>query len=351
MKLVKIGTFAGLSAGICFFLASLLVPSRDTRFTDFGAGSSHALREISTIDLPGPKGKRFDYLIIDYDDGYLLSAHLGAGLLYVIDLKTNKLVKAIPDVPGVEGVEYVPELKKVYTSDWYENKVGVIDLQKMKVIAKIPTNNKPDGSAYAAPLHKLYVSDERGKVEAVIDVRQDKTIRTLHFSSETGMPQYDPVAKLVYVNLQDANTFAVIDPATDTVKAQYPVAGCKGNHGMALDPPHHRAFLSCEDNEIMAVFDLDKHQVIATLPLAGGPDVIKFDPGLHRIYDACYSGAISIFQQDDLDHYRKIEDFPTQHKVHSLAVDEKTHRVYAPEEQENGQPVARMVVYEAVTGK
>ncbi|HKW75604.1 MAG TPA: YncE family protein [Terriglobales bacterium] len=351
MKLVKIGTFAGLSAGICLLIAFSLLPNRNIPFTGLAAESNHALRQISTIDLPGPKGKRFDYLTIDYDDGYLLSAHLAAGLLYVIDLKTDKLIKAIPDVPGVEGVEYVPELKKVYTSDWYENKVGVVDLRQMKVIAKIPTDNKPDGSAYAAPFHKLYVSDERGKAEAIIDVRQDKVIKTLHFSSETGMPQYDPVAKLVYVNLQDANTFAVIDPANDTVKAQYPVAGCKGNHGMALDPQHRRAFLSCEDNEVMAVFDLDKHQVIATLPLAGGPDVIKFDPGLNRIYDACYSGAISIFQQDDPDHYHKIEDFPTQHKVHSLAVDEKTHRVYAPEEQEGGKPVARMIVYEAVTGK
>ncbi len=27
-----------------------------------------------------------------------------------------------------------------------------------------------------------------------------------------------------------------------------------------------------------------------------------------------------------------------------------THRVYTPEQEENGRPVARMVVYEAVTG-
>jgi YVTN family beta-propeller protein len=351
MKLPKIGMFAGLGAGICLLLAFSFLPSRDTRYSGFADEGSHALRQISTIDLPGPKGKRFDYLTIDYDDGYLLSAHLGAGLLYVIDLKTNKLVRAIPDVPGVEGVEYIPELKKVYTSDWYENKIGVVDLRQMKVVAKIPTADKPDGSAYAAPFHKLYLSDERGKAEAIIDVRHDKVLKTLHFSSETGMPQYDPVAKLVYVNLQDSNTFVVIDPANDTVKAQYPVAPCKGNHGMALDPPHRRAFLSCEDNELMAVFDLEKHQVIASLPLAGGPDVIKFDPGLNRIYDACYTGAFSIFQQDDPDHYRKIEDFPAQHKVHSLAIDEKTHRIYAPEEQENGKPVARMVVYEAITGK
>jgi YVTN family beta-propeller protein len=313
------------------------------------APATTTLKQIAAFDLPGPPGKRFDYLTIDYDDAYLLSAHLGAGLLYVIDLKTNKLVQSIPDVPGVEGVEYVPDLKKVYTSDWHENRIGVVDLRQMKVIAKIPTEDKPDGSAYAPPFHKLYVSDERGKAEAVIDVRTDKAVKTLRFDSETGMPQYDAAAKLVYLNLQDQNILAAIDPATDTVVGRYPVAPCKGNHGMALDPDHHRAFLSCEDNNLMTVFDLEKQRVVASLPMAGGPDVIKFDPGLKRIYVACYSGAISIFQQDDPDHYRKLEDFPVQHKVHSLAVDESTHRVYAPEEQENGKPVARMIVYDAVT--
>jgi len=34
--------------------------------------------------------------------------------------------------------------------------------------------------------------------------------------------------------------------------------------------------------------------------------------------------------------------------VHSLAVDAATHRVYAPEQQEDGRPVSRMIVYEAV---
>jgi len=193
-------------------------------------------------------------------------------------------------------------------------------------------------------------SDERGKAEAIVDVQKDEIVGTLHFDSETGMPQYDPVARKVYVNLQDQNIFAIIDPATDKVVGRYSVGHCKGNHGMALDPEHHRAFLACEENNLMAVFDLDKHAAIAFLPVADGPDVIKFDLGLGRIYVACYSGAISVFHQDDPDHYRKLEDFRVQHAVHSLAVDSKTHRVYTPEQEEDGKPVARMVVYEPVTG-
>jgi DNA-binding beta-propeller fold protein YncE len=306
------------------------------------------LKKVTEFDLPGPPGKRFDYLTITPDDHYLLSTHLAAGQMYVIDLRTNKVVTTITDTPGAEGVEYVPELKKAYTSNAGDNTIGVVDLRQMKVIKKIHTEAKPDGSAYAAPFHKLYVSDERGKAEAVVDVRTDEIIKTLRFDSETGMPQYDPVANKVYVNLQDQDIFAIIDPATDEVVGRYPVGRCKGNHGMTLDPEHHRAFLACEGNELMTVFNLDTHQPIAFLQMAGGPDVIKFDPGLKRIYVACSSGAISVFQMDDPDHYRKLEDFPVQKKVHSLAVDTETHRVYAPEQEADGKGVARMVVYEAV---
>lgn len=306
------------------------------------------MKQVATIDLPGPAGKRFDYLTIDNEDHYLLSAHLGAGILYVIDMQTNKLVKAIPDVPGVEGVEYVPELKKAYTSDWKENKIGVVDLRAMKVIKKLPTEDKPDGSAYAAPFHKLYVSDERGKAEAVVDVQTDAIVKTLRFDSETGMPQYDPVAKQILVNLQDKDVLAAINPADDTVAARYPVANCKGNHGMALDAEHRRAFLVCEESNQLAVFDLEQHKTITSIAIPEGGDVVKFDAGLGRVYVACYSGAISVIHEDDPNHFSKLEDFKVQPKVHSLAVDPATHRVYAPEEQEDGKPVARMIVYEAV---
>ncbi len=293
--------FSSMCLGICAL--SILGCGSPARM------SGQTLKQSAKFDLPGPGGKRFDYLTIDEVDNYLFSTHLAAGQTYVIDLATNKVIATITDTPGAE----------------------------------------PDGSTYAAPFHKLYVSDERGKAEAVVDVQKDEIIRTLHFDSETGMPQYDPLARKVYVNLQDKNIFAVIDPATDEVVGRYPVGRCEGNHGMALDPEHHRAFLSCEGNDLMTVFDLDKHAPIAFLKMPGGPDVIKFDPGLGRIYVACYSGAIVVFHQDDPDHYRKVEDFRVQHAVHTLAVDLKTHRVYTPEQEEDGKSVARMVVYEAVT--
>jgi DNA-binding beta-propeller fold protein YncE len=160
------------------------------------------LKKVAEFDLPGPAGKRFDYLTIDTDDGYLLSTHLAAGQTYVIDLHSNKVLATVADTPGAEGIEYVPELKKVYTSNGLDNTIGIVDLRQMKVVRKLPTERRPDGSTYASPFHKLYVSDERCKAEAIVDITKDEIVKTLHFDSETGMPQYDPVARKVYVNLQ-----------------------------------------------------------------------------------------------------------------------------------------------------
>ena len=313
-----------------------------------GCVKAQTLKQIATINLPGPKGERFDYLTMDDEDHYLLSAHLGPGILYVIDVRTNKLVKAIAGVPGITGVEYVPGLRKVYTSDWGAEKIGVVDLRSMSVIKRLATAAKPNGSTYAPPFHKMYVSDTLGKVLAIVDVDKDVIVKTIEFQSETGMPQYDSVSRKVYVNLRNANEVAEIDPATDTVVGSYPVDGCRYNHGMAIDSEHHRAFLLCGGTKTLTVFALDSHKAIAHLPLPAGADVVNFDPGLRRIYAACSSGFIAVIQAEDADQYRKVEDFAVQKMIHSLAVDMATHRVYAPEQQENGEPVARMIVYEAL---
>ena len=137
------------------------------------AADRPSLRQIVEFELPGPPGKRFDYLTIDHDDNYLLAAHLGAGLLHVVDLRTNAVVNTVADVPGVEGVAYIAEGRKIYTANWGENKIGVIDVARMAVVKRLPTEAKPDGIAYAPPLHKAYASNERAKAESVIDVRTD----------------------------------------------------------------------------------------------------------------------------------------------------------------------------------
>jgi hypothetical protein len=152
------------------FVAAFLLGTGATGLGQAGP----TLKNVTVFDLTGAAGKRFDYLTIDEDDHYLISAHLAAERTYVIDLRNNRTVAVVTDTPGVEGVEYVPELKKFYTSNAHDDTIGVVDLKKMKVIRKLKTASKPDGSTYAAPFHKLYVSDERGKAVAIVNVQSDE---------------------------------------------------------------------------------------------------------------------------------------------------------------------------------
>src|SRR5258708_9703214 len=152
-------SFVLLSGALLWACKSREGNTASTNTNAAGAGAQ-LLKQVGSIELPGPKGKRFDYLTIDSSRNLLFSTHLGAGLLYAIDLKTNKLIKTFDDLPGIEGVEIAPDVTQAYTSNWLQNKIGVIDLDQMKLVKKIPTESKPDGIAYALPFHKAYVSNE-----------------------------------------------------------------------------------------------------------------------------------------------------------------------------------------------
>ena len=98
-----------------------------------------SLRKIAEFDLPGPPGKRFDYLTIDSDDHYLISAHLAAGQTYVIDLRTNKVVADNLGHSRSRRCRVRSTIEKLYTSNAGDNTIGVVDLRQMKVVKKIAT--------------------------------------------------------------------------------------------------------------------------------------------------------------------------------------------------------------------
>jgi len=123
--------------------------------------SSPTLKRVADFDLPGPPGKRFDYLTIDPDDHYLISTHLAAGQTYLIDLQTNKVVATVADTLGAEGVEYVPELKKFYTSNAGDNSIGVVDLHQMKVVKKYqPTASQMEAHMQRRSINSTFLTSE-----------------------------------------------------------------------------------------------------------------------------------------------------------------------------------------------
>jgi hypothetical protein len=98
-----------------------------------------------------------------------------------------------------------------------------------------------------------------------------------------------------------------------------------------------------------SVVSSHKNQPIAFLPMANDPDVIRLIPDWIA-YMRPATAAPSRFSIRTIQTIiGSLRTFPVQHAIHGLAVDPSTHRLYKPEQEEDHKPVARMVVYEAVT--
>jgi DNA-binding beta-propeller fold protein YncE len=97
---------------------------------------------------------------------------------------------------------------------------------------------------------------------------------------------------------------------------------------MAIDVDQRRLFSVCSHNATLVVFDIDHHQVIASLKIGGGPDSVAFDATLHRIYAAGKSGKFDIVQQDGPDTYRVLDQISTHYGAHTLVVDPVSHQVF-----------------------
>jgi YVTN family beta-propeller protein len=303
------------------------------------------LRIVADVPLPGGTS-RFDYQSLDPATHRLFIAHLGASLVTVVDVTSDRVVANIAGVAGVHGVLAVPELGRVYASATDAHQVAVIDEQTMQVVAHISGGDYPDGLAYAAAQHELFVSDEAGGADVVIDVDTNRQVATIPLGGEAGNTQYDPVSGRIYVDVQTRNEVAAIDPQARTIVARYPLAGCEHDHSLLVDGPQRLAFIACDGNAMLLMLDLDSLRVLAQQSVGDNPDVLALDGSDQLLYVASESGVLSIFDE----HARTLDKLGEGYvaaAAHSVAVDPVTHRIYLPLQEVNGRPVLRIALFTA----
>jgi DNA-binding beta-propeller fold protein YncE len=304
-------------------------------------GQSRFLKQFADIPLPGDTS-RFDYQSLDPSSGHLYIAHLGAGRVLVFDTKTRKMVADIANLPGVHGVLAISEPRQVYASATSLNQVASIDPQTFKVKAMIPTGKYPDGLAYSPITQTIFVSNQFGKSNTVISTKTLQTVAKIDLGGEVGNTQYAPGSQRIFAAVQTRNQLVAIDPKINKVVGRYDILGCEHPHGLLIEPKHNQAFIGCEDNAKLAVFSLKTMQVVSIHPVGNRPDVLAFDPGLHRLYVASEGGVLSVLDLQN-DRTAKLEDIQVDPSAHTVAVDPQTHRVYLPLERVGDRPVLRIL--------
>jgi DNA-binding beta-propeller fold protein YncE len=302
--------------------------------------AAKVLTKVADVPMPGP-AVRFDYQTFDASSGRLYIAHMNADQIVIFDTSKRQVVANLDGFKRVHGVTLAPEIHRVYASVTGNHQVAAVDTESLKTLGTAGPITYPDGLAYAPKQNKVFVSDEHGGVDAVIDAASNKLITNITLGGGAGNTVYDSISGHILVAVHGLNLLVVIDPATNQIISRLPLAGIKNPHGIALDTGDRIAFVAGEENHSLAMVDLQTLKVLSTYQVGEDPDVLAYDPGLKRLYVSAESGTVTIFQS----HGKSLGLLGSMEMphAHTVSVDPKTHLVYFPLENIDGQPVLRIM--------
>jgi DNA-binding beta-propeller fold protein YncE len=299
------------------------------------------LRLVADVPLPGGSS-RFDYQSLDPGRDRLYVSHLAAGAAVVFDVKHRRVRATIAGLPGVHGVVVAPVLRRVYAAATDARELVTLDELTGAVVRRIPAGGYPDGIAYDPTDRKVFVSDEAGSAVIVADAASGRPLGSVDVGGETGNVQYDAGSGRILVDVQSRDELVAIDPRGLRVVGRHALPGCRHAHGLHLDPARRLAFVACDENATLLVFDLRTNRVIGRAAVGEDPDVLDFDPGLRRLYVAAESGVVAVFAERGRRLVKLGQAFLAP-GAHSVAVDPRTHLVYLPLENVGGRPVLRIM--------
>lgn len=314
-----------------------------------GAGLHAPLRDLADVPMPGT-ATRFDYQSFDPHTGRLYISHMNAGQLVVFDTRARRVLANLDGFPRVTGVLMVPAEGRAYASAAGNHEVVVVDDSTLTIAGHIPGPTFPDGIAYAPEERRVFVSDESGARDFAIDARTNRVLARIALGGEAGNTQYDSVSRCILVAVQTLNQLAVIDPASARIVRRITLARAVSHpHGIYVDATHRLAFIAGEESGTVGVLDLRSLQLSQVVAVGDGPDVLAFDPGLGRLYVACESGIVSVWEEDGV-VLRPLGRLTLPH-AHTVAVDPRSHHVYLPLQDLAGHPVLRIMDADTGTGK
>src|SRR6202166_382437 len=264
------------------------------------------------IPVPGVAG-RLDHFTADAKRRRLFVSALGNNTLEVIDVFAGRVIHSIKGLAQPQGPLYVPGVDKLYVANAEDGKVRVYDGATYTLRKTIDFGSDPDNMRYDEGSKRVYVGfgQEDGGI-GMIDPKTDE--RTGKVYKTEGHPesfQVEASGGHIFANVPDVgNVVESIDRKSGAV-TKWPLKGLRGNYAMALNEEDHRLFTVTRKTPMLVVLDTQTGNEVARVRAAGECDDVFFDAPRKRVYVIGGEGVISVFQQDDPDHYQLVANVPS----------------------------------------
>jgi len=278
---------------------------------------------VGRISLPGEGG--WDYLSVD-TAAHRLYVSRGTHIA-VIDLDHDSIVGDIPNTNGVHGVAFVRDLNRGFTSNGRDTTVTIFDLKTLAQVAVVKvTGRNPDAIMYDPLSRRVFTFNGGGANATAIDPQTGTVVGTLDLGGKPEAAVADGRGH-IYVNIEDKSELVAFDPKTLKVQGRWSLAPCEEPSGLAMDRKTRRLFSVCS-NGLMAVVDPDRGKVLKTLPIGNGVDGAAFDATSGLAVSSNGEGSMTFVHEESPDSFRVVATVPTQRGGRTIALDERTHRLY-----------------------
>jgi DNA-binding beta-propeller fold protein YncE len=322
------------SNGICVSavaFAAVIFPSVQT---------TQPLRLDKTIELHDVQG-RIDHMSVDVKGQRLFVSALGNNTVEVIDIKEGKRLKTISGMAEPQGVLYVPTSDRIYVANAKDGSVRIFDGTSYVLLKTMDCGDDADNLRFDASRQRVIVGCGDGSL-GEIDLAGNKIAETKvsahpeSFQLETGSPR-------IYVNLPKSRKIAVVDRDKHVVTATWGTGMSFANFPMALDEKDHRLFVVTRFPARLLVFDTERGKIVQSLSAAGDSDDVFYDQARKRIYTSGGDGAISVFEQQDPDHYKESARIATVKGARTSFFSTELDRLFLAVRRQGSQPAAIQV--------
>jgi hypothetical protein len=241
----------------------------------------------------------------------------------VIDIDHDSLVGELPTFTGL-GFALAPELTRGL------GRRGVLfDLKSLAFIRRI--NVRGDGSAYDPVSHRAFMLDD---TTTVVDMVTGDIVGRIRLGDLTESGIGDGLGR-IYVNVTNALDSAdtreealvvVLNSERLSIDARWHLQGCYRPAGMAINRTDSLLFVACVQK--ILVIDMRDGRVLAAVAIPGHPDQLAFDSRAKILFAPAGRGTMTLIREESPTRFINAGVVYTAEGEKSVAVDERTHKVF-----------------------
>jgi DNA-binding beta-propeller fold protein YncE len=244
----------------------------------------------------------------------------------VIDEDNGSLIGEVTGIRGAHGTAIDARTGHGFATSGNDASIIMFDLATFKTLGRAPAAEDADAIIFDDASRHVFSFNGDAHSATVVDPATGKLVTNIPLG---GKPEYGVAAGdgMVYVNITDKSEIVEINAQTLAVARRWSTSPCKQPVPMAIDTAHHRLFSGCRSG-VMAVSDIVKGTVVATLPIGTGTDGAAFDPATGDAFASNADGTLTVIHQDSPDAYHVVQTLTTAPGARNMGLDPITHRLF-----------------------